>query len=197
MKRILFTLLSSALLAVVHDAQSVTFRGKVEDVSGTNNLFFVDCTSTQLTSLAFNLNSFVGQQVAITGDWNGSFAAPSVNVTSIAPALETYEIGGGADIGDFSNQSFVAAPGTFAVGLLSLGSSFAPFQGGNGVIFLDPTRVVLTQTGVVGGSGILEIPFFIPNDPALIGIDLIGQGALLSAGAAPLLTNPDCKEIDD
>ena len=90
----------AALLTAPADAQSVTFRGKVEDVSGTQNQFVVDCTTTSLTSTAFNLNLFVGQQVEITGDWNGSVGSPSVNVQAIAVVPEVFELGGGAKIGE-------------------------------------------------------------------------------------------------
>ncbi len=176
-------------------AQSVTFRGKVEDVSGTQNQFFVDCTNTSLTSSAFNLNGFVGQQVEISGDWNGSFASPSVNVLAIAAVPETFEIGGGAKIGKVSNLTFTAAPGTAVVGRLSGSSAFVPLTGA-GVLFINPASTLLGLSGTVGGSGILQINFAIPNNPALVGFELHGQGALFQAGGVTL-TNPDCKAIDN
>lgn len=176
-------------------AQQVTFRGKVEDVSGTTNQFVVDCTNTSLTSAAFNLNLFIGQQVEITGQWNGSAANPSVSVGAIQAVPEVFEIGGGAKIGDTSSLSFTTQPGTTVFGFLALAPGFLPF-GPDSVILLDTSQVVLTRSGLVGGTGILELPFFVPNSPTLVGIDLFGQGATLEAGGF-VVTNPDCKTIDE
>ena len=176
-------------------AQEVTFDGKVEDVSGTTNQFVVDCTDTQLTSGLFDLNLFVGQQVEITGQWNGSAANPSVNVTAIQVVPEVFEIGGGAKIGKTSTLGFTAPTGSTVIGFISLDTSFEPF-GADGAIFLDQSQIVLSRTGVVGGAGIIQMPFQIPNNPALVGLDIYGQGAVVNGGFISV-TNPDCKTIDD
>ncbi|QDU68333.1 hypothetical protein [Engelhardtia mirabilis] len=185
----LFVLSTSAL------AQEVTFTGKVEDVSGTTNQFVLGCTDTQLTSAFFNLNLFVGEQVQITGQWNGSAANPSVAVDAISVVPEVFEIGGGTKIGKTSTLGFTAAPGSGALGFISLNTSFTPF-GAEGVIFIDQSQIVLSASGTVGGAGVLQIPFQIPNSPALVGLDIYGQGAVVAGGLVSL-TNPDCKTIDN
>ena len=190
-------LASLALLfsATVAQAQEVTFRGQVEDVSGTANQFIVDCTNTSLTSAVFNLNLFLDQEVEITGQWNGSSINPSVSVEAIQAVPEVFEIGGGAKLGEFSSLGFTTQPGTPVFGFLSLAPGFTPF-GADSVILIDTTQVVLTRSGVVGGSGILELPFFIPDSPGLIGLELFAQGATLEAGGF-VVTNPDCKTVDE
>ena len=188
------SLAAALLFAATTNAQQVSFVGKVEDVSGTTNQFFVDCTNAQLTS-GINLNPFNGEMVSITGMWNGSVGSPSVNVDTIELAAETFEIGGGAKIGDDSNLSFIGQPGDNVVGFLATGSSFIPTV--DQVIMIDPTKIRLTLAGTIGGSGILEMQFFIPNNPALIGFEIFGQGAFVADDGTVTLTNPDCKEISD
>lgn len=195
MRTTLRTALTLALASPAALAQTVTFDAKVEDVSGTQNQFFADCTNTQLTSGLFNLNQFVGQQVELTGQWNGSTANPSVDVTAIQVVPEVFEIGGGAKIGETSNLSFAAQPGAAVIGFVSLAPSFTPF-GTSDVIFIDQNQIVLSRTGTVGGTGLVELPFGIPNSPALLGLDIYGQGAVV-AGGVVALTNPDCKTIDN
>ena len=194
MQRITLTTLALALCASPAFSQDVTFTGKVEDVSGTTNQFVLDCTDTQLTSAFFNLNLFVDQQVRISGQWNGSAGNPSVSVTDIEVIPEVFEIGGGAKIGETSSLGFIAAPGSQALGFISLDTSFTPF--GDGVIFLDQNLIVHTASVTVGGAGVLQIPFQIPNNQALIGLDIFGQGAVIGGGFVTL-TNPDCKTISD
>ncbi|MHC4378977.1 MAG: hypothetical protein ACYS26_20445 [Planctomycetota bacterium] len=186
-----------ALLALAPQAlaQDFTFRGKVEDVSGTQNQFFVDCTDVALTSSAVNLNLFIGQSVEISGFWNGSSAQPAIDATSVTVVTETFEIGGGAKLGETSSLGFTGAPGTQALGFLSGNPGFTPF--GDQLIFLDQTNILLQGGGTIGGTGILEVPFQIPNNPSLLGFEFFGQGALIGNDGSILLTNPDCKTIDD
>lgn len=182
------------LLAAPSLAQQVTFQGKVEDVQGTTNQFVLDCTNTSLSSPTIDLNPFVGVTVEITGDWNGSAANPAVVVSSIQAVPETFEIGGGAKIGEFSQLGFVGNPGELALGVLSRAPAFVPYPRANGVILVDVNRKFLQRVRVVGATGIVQEPFFIPNDPALVGFEFFGQGALLGNGVR--MTNPDCKTID-
>lgn len=179
------------------DAQAVTLRGKVEDVQGTQNLFFVDCTNVSITSGAFNLNLFLNQQVELTGNWNGSFVAPAVDVTAIVQVVESFEIGGGAKIGDVSNLSVTGPAGDVAVAYISTAPGFTPL-GDLGVGLIHPTQSYLMGVGVIPPFGTRQFPLPIPNDPSLVGFELHGQGVILDVGAGQaLLTNPDCKEIKD
>lgn len=176
-------------------AQTITFTGEIEDVSGTQNQFFADCTDTTLTSSTLNLNLFMDQPLEITGNWNGDLLNPAVDVTSVTPVVETFEIGGGAKIGETSNLSFFAAPGTVAAGRVCTQPGFLPL-GDSGVLFVDLSTAVIALNGTVGGSGFLQVNFAIPNNPALVGLDIYGQGALIDS-AGITLTNPDCKTIDN
>jgi len=181
-------------LPSVSAAQSVVLRGKVEDVSGTSGQFFLDCTDVDLSSSAFNLNLFVGAQTEIHGTWNGSVSNPAVVVEAIQVVQETFEIGGGGKIGEEARPHVTGAPGSLAVTFASLSTSFAPL-GSSGTAFLGGNPFP-TGAGTIGGSGQIEFSIPIPNDPALIGVDVFGQGAVVAAGNV-LLTNPDCKTLEN
>ncbi|MGH7149057.1 MAG: hypothetical protein ACREIU_00085, partial [Planctomycetota bacterium] len=170
----LFALLGIAGSAA---AQPVTFRGKVEDVSGTSNQFVVDGTNTQLASATINLNAFVGQQVLIDGVWNGSSAAPSVSVQSIAIVPRTFEVGGNGSIGEEIRFGAFGAPGDAAVLAAALQPTFLPLPG-LGVAFLDPLNLIVVGTGTIGQDGNFEVVVPIPNNPAFVGLDVRGQGAI-------------------
>jgi hypothetical protein len=90
-------LLGSALFCSVSAAQSVTVRGKVEEVGA--NRFVIDCTHTTLVGTAFDLSLFVGQEVLLTGTWDGSTAVPSVDVQTIVNSIGAFEIPSNPRIG--------------------------------------------------------------------------------------------------
>lgn len=191
----LHSILSVLLLsASAVSAQQLSFRGKVEDVSGTANQFFVDCTDVDIQSSTINLNAFVGLQTQITGNWNGSAASPLVDVTAIQAVSETFEIGGGGKIGQQATFRVDGAPGSPFAMFSSLGTSFFPFR--SGVVLLDLGTLNLIGTGVIGGAGNVEIKVQVPNNPALIGLTVFGQGAIGMGGGNVLLTNPDCKTLE-
>ncbi len=195
-----FSSLSSlfALLAIAESAagQAVTFRGKVEDVSGTSNQFVVDGTSTQLVSATINLNAFVGEQVLIDGVWNGSTVAPSVAVASIAIVPRTFEVGGNGSIGGEVRFGAFGAPGDTAVLAAAFEPAFLPLPG-LGVAFLDPQNLIVVGVGPIGQDGNFEVAVPIPNAPAFVGMNVLGQGAISGPAAGLLVANPDSKTIQD
>lgn len=180
----LFTLSSLAA------AQSVTVRGKVEDVSGAPGQFILDCTNVDLSSSNFDLNQFVGAQVELQGTWNGSTASPAVLVTALQSVGESFEIGGSGQIGTLAKPSVTGTPGSLAITFASLSSSFVP-TAGFGTVLLGGIPFH-TGSGTIPAGGTRELSVLIPNDSALIGIDIFGQGAIIAAGTVQL-TNPDCK----
>jgi hypothetical protein len=189
--RFVACLLASTVLAVPAWSQTVSFRGKVEDAGGGG--FQVGCTNTMLTSGTFNLNAFVGMQVEATGVWNGSVASPSVDVTAMARTAETFEIGGGVKIGDTARFGVTGSPGDVAAAFLGFAAGFVPTPMA-GVFFLGGPTFLL-GSGVVPPIGQLEIDLPIPANPALVGLELFGQGILSQQAGGVFFTNPDCKTI--
>ena len=188
--RFLLASFALALLAVDASAQQVTLRGKVEDVSGGGG-FFVDCTDTTLTSSTIDLNAFVGQQVELSGTWNGSSGAPSVDVAAMAAVAELFEVGGGGTIGDEMSFKVTSAPGDVAIMFVALDDGFLPAHK-NGVLLLDFATMLHVATGTVGGDGTFEVKGTIPDDPALDGLVVHGQSLVAFTAGGAVLSNPDC-----
>ena len=194
-QRFPFLLSLSFLMTAGLSAQGVRFRGEVEDVSGTQNQFVVDCTNVALTSSTLNLNLFVGEQVEIVGTWNGNFAAPSVEVTALTNVIENFEIGGDDEIGGTANLHVIGAPGDTVLFFGALESGFFPLPSA-GAVLIDPASAEILATGTIGGSGQLEVPAPIPNDPALVGFVYHAQALVRSSTSGTFsLTTNDCKEI--
>ena len=179
-----------ALLAVDASAQQVTLRGKVENVSGGGG-FFVDCTDTTLTSSTIDLNAFVGQQVELNGTWNGSSAAPSVDVAAISAVAKLFEVGGGGKLGDEVRLKVTSDPGDVAIMFVALDDGFLPAHR-NGVLLLDFATMLHVATGTVGGGGTFEMKGTVPNDPALDGLVVHGQSLVVFTAGGAVLSNPDC-----
>jgi len=176
-------------------AQQVRLRGKVEDVQHTQNQFFVDGTDVQLSSTMFDLNPFVGLQTELRGDWNGSFSSPAIVVTAIEVVPETFEIGGGGKIGEKLVFGVTSTPGDFTVMLAALDNGFAPTRR-SGVFPPRPQPAARDRLRRDPGGGNLEIDVSIPDDPILVGLEVLGQAILRLSAGGSLWTNPDCKTID-
>lgn len=173
-------------------AQPVHFRGKVEDVGG--NQFIVACTSTKLTSGTLNLQDYVGLQVEAKGNWNGLVTTPTVDVTAAAVVARTFEVGGNGKIGGDLIFAVTSTPGDFTVMLLAPGPSFIPSTE-RGVFFLDPRPLLKIGSGIVPGTGTLEVKVSVPNDPTLVGLAIHGQAAIVPQTGNTFYSNPDCKTL--
>lgn len=196
--KVLSTLLRFAaplLLVLPAMSQTLTFRGQVEDVQGTND-FLVDCTNVQLSSSLFDLNLFVGQQTQITGNWNGSNTLPTVVVTAISVITESFGMGGNAKIGGDLRFDVTSTPGDITAIYGAEGFGFFPI-GMLGAVQLDPTSVFLVALGTIPGGGNLEFEFTVPNDPTLVGMTFYSQAIVVSPSAPNFITNSDCKTISN
>jgi hypothetical protein len=179
-----------ALLVVDASAQQVTLRGQVENVAGGGG-FFVDCTDTTLTSSTVDLNAFNGQQVELSGTWNGSSDAPSVDVSAIAAVAKLFEVGGGGKLGDEVRFKVTSDPGDVAIMFVALDDGFLPAHK-SGVLLLDFATMLHVATGTVAGDGTFEVKGTIPNDPALDGLVVHGQSFVAFSAGGAVLSNPDC-----
>lgn len=179
-------------LATSAQTQSVKFRGKVEDVSGMPNVFIVDCTGVHLTSGTIALQTFVGQQTTIEGQWNTSLTDPSVEVTTLTPAFEDFEIGGSAKIGEIAKLHVIGTPGNTFLFFGSLESGFFPLQTAGAVLIDAPTAEIL-GSGTISAAGFAELDGPIPNAPALIGLSYKAQALVRDVPTNTyMLTTVDC-----
>lgn len=192
-------LLVSVLATVAVGAQTVNFRGKVEDGESVCYYcpgfgFVIDGTKTTLTSSTISLLPFVGQQVIGTGVWNGSTTSPNIFVLSMSLVAESFSIGGGASIGDSLQFTVAGSANDVCVAVGSLGSGFTNF-GPLGICFLGFPTLLILGDGVADSSGEFSVDVEIPNLPALIGLNIFGQGAILPVNGAAYLSNLDMKTL--
>lgn len=189
-----------ALFASSSFAQEVTFDGKVED--GENVCYYcpgfdfvLDNTHVSLVSPNIPLLPLVGQYVHGTGMWNGSTTAPKITVTTIQVVPQSFSIGGNGSIGGEMRFTANAAPGSLAILTLGFKDGFVPF-GAWGTLFLAPNQMIVLGQGTTDGGGEFSIEIDIPDQPALIGLHVFGQGAVVPPGGLLSLTNSDLKILD-
>ena len=179
-------------LATSAQTQSVKFRGKVEDVSGMPNVFIVDCSNVSLTSNTIALQTFVGQQSTIEGQWNTSLTDPSVEVTALTPAFEDFQIGGSVKIGEIAKLHVIGTPGNTFLIFGSLEAGFFPLPTAGAVLIDAPTAEIL-GSGTIPAAGFMELDAPIPNAPALIGLNYKGQALVRDVvNNVFMLTVNDC-----
>jgi hypothetical protein len=189
-----------ALFASSSFAQEVTFDGKVED--GENVCYYcpgfdfvLDNTHVSLVSPTIALLPLVGQYVHGTGMWNGSTTAPKITVTAIQVVAQSFSIGGNGSIGGEMQFTVNAVPGSSAIALLAFKDGFVPF-GSWGTLFLAPSQMIVLGQGTTDGGGEFSIDIDIPDQPALIGLQVFGQGAVVPPSGLLHLTNSDLKILD-
>lgn len=193
MKSTVFTLTLLATAGAL-TAQTQTLRGKVEDVSGTQNQFFLDCTSIPLVSTALNLNTWVGQQAVMQVVNIGTATAPILRVDSAVATAKVFDMGnlrqGRADRWEVN-----APAGSFALMALDFTSNTAYTPAGSlGTLLLGGNAAVIAS-GFTNGQNQFEISFFVPSLPSLVGTSFTGQ-ALVGDHGNWFLSNPDCKSVE-
>lgn len=196
---IAFCLVLCGLSATLADAQSVHFRGKVEDAEnvcyycpGYN--YVLDGSTVSLSSTNYNLALYVGEQVIADGIWNGSSTSPAIVITSMAITTETMTVSGGT-IGDTMDFTAYSPEGDLAVIAAMLtpafGSAFSLFS--NEVVVLNPANFVLVGVGTTDESNEFNVEVTIPLIPALNGLKITAQSVIIPAGGSPFVSNPDYK----
>ena len=175
------------LVASLAAAQTVTVHGDLEDVGGE---FVFSCTPLTLVSGGPDLNPLLGQNVVATGTVIG----PDLfSVETIAADPNEFEISNDVTVGGTIDFEVTGQPGTKVQIWISLTEDFnvVKKQG----LFLDPSGMFLLAEGTITGGGQFEITFNVPNDPALAGVEIVGQVVFLEPGGGFTLGNADCVTI--
>ncbi|MBL9076630.1 MAG: hypothetical protein JNL08_03950 [Planctomycetes bacterium] len=146
---------------------------------------------TQMHCSTINLLTYHNQDVVITGTWNGSV----IEVTSVAPTIESFSISGNGTIGGRFDFNVVADEGSLALNFLSLDNAFfVPF--GGLAVQIDPASAFVLSGGVVDSGGEYGSRLDIPDDASLIGLRVYGQGLVVDPAGQWYTTNVDTKVID-
>lgn len=189
----LITMIS--LLAATSAAQSFTLRGDVEDVQGTANQFFLNCTNISLVSNAIDLRTLVGQglQHVMTVRDVSTPTRTVLEVLTAQATQKTFDMGN-IRLGRTDRWEAFAAPGsqvhvflthTDLTGMLPLGAAGTWLMGGLAL----PVR-----SGVTNQLGQFQFNFGPPNLPALVGQSFSAQAVIVDTSGF-WLTNADCKEV--
>jgi hypothetical protein len=192
------TLSSFAFVAAAAAQTPLQVRGEINQGTGggagcywcTGAPFVLKFTGTTVQSTTVNLNTFLGQKVLIDGVWNGSvLQANAVQVTT-----ETFSMGGNPSIGGTMRFTTETAPGTLALNMGALGTSFLVPVGSIAVL-LDPASLVPLAAGFTNAVGDFRTEINLPNLPSLIGMRVFGQSVIAPAGAPLFASNIDAVEI--
>jgi hypothetical protein len=182
------------LLATTLTAQTHTLRGKVEDVSGTTNQFYLDGTNIPLVSSVLNLNAWQGQQAVLQVVDVGSASAPVLRVDGAVATTKVMDMGN-LRLGQSSTFEVTAPAGSAAFMFLDFLSNtgFTPF-GGFGVWLLGASPYLMAS-GFTGGQNQFQVQFATPNNPALVGLSITSQ-ALVGDHGNWFFSNPDNKSVE-
>lgn len=186
---------SSLLFAAAAAAQTYTLQGKVEDVSGTANQFYLDGTNLTLVSTALNLNAWVGQQAILDVVDIGTPSAPVLRVDAATPTTKVMDMGN-LRLGQTQTWEVFAPAGTGAFIFMdwTANTGFRPIPGFAGVYLLGLSPHFLTG-GITNAAGAFQTTFTTPNNPTLVGLEVTSQ-ALYVPGGVWTFSNVDSKTIE-
>lgn len=195
--RLTSLLFTTAALAAPIFAQQVEVQCQLADGRQTGCYycpgyqFVIKFVGTQLQSTAVNLNLYQNSSCFLQGTWNGTV----LTVTSAVAAPDTFSIGGNGHIGNRFHFTTSAATGDIALNLVALGTA-QNLLFGNQFFMLNPLTTQPLDAGIVGGGGQFTTDLDVPNNPALIGLRVFGQGLVLQQGGSIKLTTIDAKEVN-
>ena len=191
---------ASVVLAAAAVSQTpIQVRGEINQGTGggagcywcTGAPFVLKYTGTTVQSSTINLNAFLGQKVVIDGVWTGT----ALQVNAVQATTQTFSMGGNPAIGDTMRFTTKTAPGTLALNLAALGTSFLVPVGPIAVL-LDPASTVALAAGLTNAGGDFRTEISIPNLPSLIGLRVFGQGVIAPVSGSPLFaSNIDAVEV--
>jgi hypothetical protein len=192
--RVLALLSVSLVSATLLTAQTHTLRGKVEDVQGTTNQFFLDGTHLPLVSSALNLNAWVGQQAILQAVNIGTAQSPVIRVDAAVATTKVMDMGN-LRLGQTSTFEVVAPAGSAAFMFLDFTSNtgFLPF-GGFGVWLLG-TAPYLLAGGITNPQNQFQAQFTTPAIPSLVGLEVSSQ-ALVGDHGNWFFSNADGKTVE-
>lgn len=187
-------LLSCVLLSTAFTcAQTETLRGKVEDVPGTANQFFLDGTNLPLVSTALNLNAWLGQQAILQVVNIGTATAPVIRVDAAVATTKIMDMGN-LRLGQSSTFEVFAPAGSAAFMFMDFTSNtgFLPLPGLG--VWLLGFAPYLHAGGITNGAGVFQAAFATPANPSLVGLEVTTQ-ALVGDHGAWFFSNPDSKTV--
>ena len=187
--------LTTSLLAIAAllPAQTQTLRGGVEDVQGTQNQFFLDCTTIPMVSNTINLNLWTNTEAVMQVVNIGTPQSPILRVESIATTNKILDMGN-LRFGQSNTWEVNAPTGSFCMVFIDFiwNTGYTPF-GSTGTYLLGPTPVSF-RSGLATSQNQFRFQFTMPNVPQFTGITVSGQ-SLVGTNGTWSLSNVDCKDV--
>lgn len=176
-------------------AQDATLRGKVEDVQGTQNQFYLDGTNLPLVSTALNLNTWVGQHAVLQVTNVGTAAAPVLRVDGATATQQQMDMGN-MRLGQTSTWEVTAPNGSFALIAVDFtaNTGFTPLDP-FGTYLLGPSPVQLAA-GFTNAPGRFQVSLLTPNDQTLLNLEVTAQALVGEPGGLFYFTNVDSKVVE-
>lgn len=189
------TLLLIAAATAVLPAQTQTLRGGVEDVQGTQNQFFLDCTNIPMVSNTANLNNWTNNEAVMEVVNIGTAANPILRVDQIAPAAKIMDMGN-LEFGESNSWEVNAPNGSFCFVFIDFvwNTGYTPF--GNAGTYLLGQTPVSFRSGIATNQNQFRFNFTMPTLPQYLGVTVSSQ-ALVGTNGAWTFSNLDCKEVEN
>ena len=182
------------ILSAAATAQT-TIRGKVEDVQGTANQFYLDGTNIPVVSNVLNLNQWQGQHAFLDVTNIGTAASPVLRIDAATPTAKMIDMDN-LRLGQTRTWEVFAPTGSFAVIFVdwTANARFVPVPtfGGAWLMGAQP----FTLDAGVTGAGVFQTSFTMPNNPAFLGLEVSSQ-ALVGAQNAWQFSNVDSKVVEN
>jgi hypothetical protein len=192
--RVLPLLPVACLFAASLQAQTVTLRGKIEDVQNTSNQFYLDGTNLPVVSSALNLNVWQGQQAIMQVVNIGTATAPVIRVDSAVATTKVMDMGN-LRLGQSSTFEVTAPAGSAAFMFLDFRSNTGFLPAGELGTWLLGLSPYLLAGGITNGQNQFQTQFATPNNPQLVGLSITAQ-AFVGDHGTWFFSNPDNKDVE-
>jgi hypothetical protein len=185
--------IAALILAGHAPAQTQILRGKVEDVSHTQDEFFLDGTNIPLISSRFELDDFVGEQRVMQVINVGTDTDPVLDIVELGSAAKIFDMGN-LKLGRTGTWEVMAPTGSLAVIYVNFTdqTSYLPF--GPAGTWLIGLSAVPFAAGTTDEDGQFEFRFTMPILPGLVGTSFTAQ-ALVKTDGVYSISNPDSREV--
>ncbi len=192
--RFVTALTAACILSAATTAQT-TIRGKVEDVQGTANQFYLDGTIIPVVSNVLNLNLWQGQHAFLDVTNIGTSLSPVLRVDAAIPTVKMMDMGN-LRLGQTKTWEVFAPTGMSAFIFLDWtnNTGFTPLPGFGGG-WLMGNQPFLLAGGITFG-GVFQTTYTTPNNQALLGLEISSQ-ALVGTQNTWELSNVDSKVVEN
>lgn len=187
------------LVASLLPAQTHLVRGDVDIMQGTN-AFRLECTNIRLVSQTVNLKALhdasrqkdIEYEMQVRDVSQGGLTI--LDVVSAKTIPEMFDMGN-IRLGRSDTWEVFGTPGSAAGMFITARSqtSFVPV-GASGA-WLVGANAILFARGTVNAIGRFQVRYQPPNDPSLVGLEVVGQGVLIGTNNTLTLANLDCKTV--